>query len=135
MKKIVSVIILLFLFIFIAGYLYLYQDHRDVNATVATNSFNSSELLSIFQDADIENDKEILDQVILITGVATSKSAYTVTLDDKIFIEFNHKDDETFKYIFKVNETYTIKGRCLGYDDLLEEVKMDQAILENENPK
>ncbi len=112
------------------SYFYLYQDHRDVSATTAVNTFNSNQLLDVFQDSVIENDKEILDQVILITGVATSASEYSVILDHKIFIEFDQKNYNASNYVINKNQTYTIKGRCLGYDDLLEEVRIDQAILE-----
>lgn len=112
------------------SYFYLYQDHRDVSATTAVNTFNSNQLLDVFQDSVIENDKEILDQVILITGVATSAFEYSVILDHKIFIEFDQKNYNASNYVINKNQTYTIKGRCLGYDDLLEEVRIDQAILE-----
>jgi hypothetical protein len=27
----------------------------------------------------------------------------------------------------KVNDTIVVKGRCIGYDDLLEEIKLDQC--------
>ncbi|WP_438969146.1 OB-fold protein [Nonlabens sp.] len=130
MKKILVFITVLILVILMGSYFYLYQDHRDVSATTAVNTFNSNQLLDVFQDSVIENDKEILDQVILITGVATSASEYSVILDHKIFIEFDQKNYNASNYVINKNQTYTIKGRCLGYDDLLEEVRIDQAILE-----
>lgn len=130
MKKIIIFITVIILVIFIGSYFYLYQEHRDVSATTAINTFNSDQLLDVFQDSVIENDKEILDQVILISGVATGASEYSVILDDKIFIEFDQKNYNASNYVINKNQTYTIKGRCLGYDDLLEEVRIDQAILE-----
>lgn len=131
MKKIVIFLFLLVLVISILGYFYLYKNHRDVSTTDAVRSVSSKELLDVFQDSDIENDKEFLDQVIEISGLATSHSASTLTLDKKIFVEFDRSMDNTLKYIFKSNEEYTIKGRCMGYDDLLEEVKIDQARIIN----
>ena len=32
-----------------------------------------------------------------------------------------------------LNNDVTIKGRCIGYDDLLEELKMDQCIIIKNN--
>ena len=134
MKKIVVFLIVLFIIIAIAGYFYLYQDHRDVSTTDAVNSFKSSNLVEIFQDADQENDKLILDQVILVSGIATSNSSGSVTLDNKIFIELDSKNYKTSNYVINKNQSYTIKGRCLGYDDLLDEVKIDQAVIITDNP-
>lgn len=134
MKKIIVFLIVLFIIIAIAGYFYLYQDHRDVSTTDAVNSFKSSNLVEIFQDADQENDKLILDQVILVSGIATSNSSGSVTLDNKIFIELDSKNYKTSNYVININQSYTIKGRCLGYDDLLDEVKIDQAIIITDNP-
>ncbi len=135
MKKIVAFIILLFLVISIAGYFYLYQDHRKVSDTNAVKNLNANQLIEIFQDSDLENDKEILNQVVTVTGVITNSSANTLTIDNKIFIELEHPEDKSFTYVLNVNDSCTIKGRCLGYDDLLEEVKIDQAIIESKNPK
>lgn len=135
MKKTLLLLFAVCLVVFLCGYFYLYQNHRDVSSTEALTSVSSEELLAVFQDTDIANDKEILDQVILVTGVITSKSANSVILDDRIFVEFDDENYKSFNYVLIVNDTCTIKGRCLGYDDLLEEVKIDQAVLENENSK
>jgi hypothetical protein len=29
----------------------------------------------------------------------------------------------------KVNDSVTVKGRCIGFDDLLEEIKLDQCTI------
>jgi hypothetical protein len=124
MKKIV--LIAFFIVILgILGYNYLYQDHRDVATSNATSSYTSTELLALFTDNDARNDTHALDQVIEVSGLATDKSATSITLDRQVFIEF------TEPHKFSLNQTYTLKGRCLGYDDLLEEVKIDQAIFIN----
>jgi hypothetical protein len=125
MKKTVLIAFFIIVIIGILGYNYLYQDHRDVATSDATSSYTSTELLTLFTDKDTSNDAYALDQVIEVSGIATDKSANSITLDRKVFIELiePHK--------FALNQTYTLKGRCLGYDDLLEEVKIDQAIFIN----
>ncbi len=122
MRKI-GLALLVIVVVAICSYLYLYQDHRDVVATDASVSLNSQELLSVFNDSDIENDQTVLDQVIEIKGEITSINGHTLILDQLVFIEMVNAID--------VNEgsTVTIKGRCLGYDDLLGEIKIDQGIL------
>ncbi|WP_213522877.1 hypothetical protein [Nonlabens sp.] len=125
MKKIVLIVFFIIVILGILGYNYLYQDHRDVVTSNATASYTSSELIDLFTDQDSANDTDALDQVIEVSGVATATSTNSITLDGQVFIEFNtpHK--------VALNQTYTLKGRCLGYDDLLEEIKIDQAIVIN----
>jgi hypothetical protein len=125
MKKILLIAFFVIVIIGILGYNYLYQDHRDVATSDATSSYTSTELITLFTDQDTGNDALALDQVIEVSGLATDKTANSITLDGQVFIEFKepHK--------FSLNQTYTLKGRCLGYDDLLEEVKIDQAIFTN----
>lgn len=125
MKKILLIAFFIFVIIGILGYNYLYQDHRDVATSDATSSYTSTELLTLFTDQDTSNDARALDQVIEVSGTATDKSANSITLDGQVFIEFKEPHQ------LALNQTYTLKGRCLGYDDLLEEVKIDQAIFIN----
>jgi hypothetical protein len=105
----------------VASYFYIYQDHRDVSTTKAFQSFSAVELLNVFTDINVVNDKEVLDQVIEVTGVITDVLEDSVVLDELIFIELEKHQ------AVSIGQKITIKGRCLGYDDLLEEVKIDQA--------
>jgi hypothetical protein len=125
MKKILFIAFFIIVIIGILGYNYLYQDHRDVATSDATSSYTSTELITLFTDQDTSNDALALDQVIEVYGLATDTSANSITLNDQVFIEF------TAPHQLALNQTYTLKGRCLGYDDLLEEVKIDQAIFIN----
>ena len=125
MKKILLTAFFIIIIVGILGYNYLYQDHRDVATSNATSSYTSTELIALFTDNDASNDARALDQVVEVSGTATDTSANSITLDRKVFIEFKEPHQ------LALNQTYTLKGRCLGYDDLLEEVKIDQAIFIN----
>lgn len=120
-KKVLLIIILLVITMATGTYFYLYQGHRDVTTTASVETFDSQMLLGIFQDDDSTNDKRALDQVITVTGTVTSQNGNQVTLDDQIFIQM--KEVISLPLSSKV----AIKGRCLGYDELLEEIKIDQA--------
>ncbi|MEO9558943.1 MAG: hypothetical protein ABJG51_07315 [Nonlabens ulvanivorans] len=112
-------------FIVIIGYNYLYQDHVDVEQSKSSASFTSQVLIELFTDQDLQNDQRALDQIIEVKGKVTNVEKNTIILDEQIFIEM--VADEKLKE----NQLIIIKGRCLGYDELLEEVKIDQAILTN----
>jgi hypothetical protein len=122
MKKKIAVVFFIAVIIVVLGYNYVYQNHRDIASSDATSSFTPSELKVLFTDEDASNDLRALDQVIEVSGIATDVKATSITLDGEVFIELSKDHDA------EINQFYTIKGRCLGYDDLLEEVKIDQAI-------
>lgn len=117
--------LLLIGFIAIIGYNYLYQDHVDVNQSKAVASFTATELQELFTDQNLQNDQRALDQIIEVEGKVTNVDKNTILLDEQIFIELSADIK------LKENQVIIIKGRCLGYDDLLEEVKIDQAVLMN----
>jgi hypothetical protein len=45
-----------------------------------------------------------------------------VTINNKIYCQFESLNND-----LKVNDSVAIKGRCIGFDDLLEEIKLDQC--------
>lgn len=122
MVKKLTIFLLLFIAAAVAIYLYVYQDHRDVAATDASATFTSDSLQAVFTDSDPANDVKTLNAVILVKGTVTSTADSTIVLDHKIYVQLQKKTT------FRENQEVTVKGRCLGYDDLLEEVKIDQAI-------
>ena len=51
-----------------------------------------------------------------------SRDNESITINNKIFCNFTKIFSE-----LKVNDPISVKGRCIGYDDLLEEIKLDQC--------
>lgn len=123
MNKKLVIALLIILTLAVVGYNYLYQDHRDVANSVAVASFKSAELLSVFTDNDSSNDIKALDQVIEVKGNITYLSEKAITMDGLIFIEMIEIVD------LELGQEIIIKGRCLGYDDLMEEVRIDQGTI------
>ncbi|MDP5101957.1 MAG: hypothetical protein NWQ09_11580, partial [Nonlabens sp.] len=60
------------------------------------------------------------------TGTVTSQQDSMLTLENAVFIQMQ----KPMK--LKLNKQVTVKGRCMGYDDLLQEIKIDQAIIEKQ---
>ncbi|SHE33416.1 hypothetical protein SAMN05444278_101236 [Psychroflexus salarius] len=63
------------------------------------------------------------DKVVLISGTITSKDDKGLSLNNNIYCQLKEK-----QYI-SINENIRLKGRIIGYDDLLEELKLDQCII------
>lgn len=122
-KKAAFLLIPLLVIGFGITYVYIYKDHRDVSKSKTFKSFDAEELHAIFNDSNLSNDKEILDQVIEVSGTITDQSKSGIVINNNIFVVLIQTEDANYE------GKVTIKGRCLGYDDLLEEVKIDEATL------
>lgn len=64
-------------------------------------------------------------KVVHLTGEITALDKNGFTLNNKLFCQFKNEDDSSD---VKANQTITIKGRVIGYDDLLEELKLNECI-------
>ena len=125
MKKKILIGILISVVIAIVFYGYIYQSHRDISTEAATYSISIPELEKEF----IANDSLALvkyqDQTIELTAQITAVDVENkaIILDNKVFATFQESLPENII----TGKTATIKGRFLGYDDLLEEFKLDQS--------
>jgi len=103
----------------------IYKDHRDIAVEKPIYEMTSSDLVMQFsQSLEKANDK-FLDKIIIVHGIITEISSNSVVLDSQIRCYI--KDSLT--YIIPNNSKVQIKGRCIGYDELLDEIKLDQCLL------
>lgn len=125
MNKKIGYGILIILLATIAIYRYTYQDHRDISSEKATYTVSVPELKKEFASNDSLAFAKYQDQTIELTAKITAVDVENkaVILDNKMFATFN---DSLTKDIVS-GKTLKIKGRFLGYDELLEEFKMDQS--------
>ena len=123
MKKKYLILLLVFVIVLIVGYNYVYQDHRDIGSEKSSAKLNSTQLVENFLNSPKQADSLYLDKTIEITGTVTSIGDSDLVLNSKVFC--------TFEFVPQVemNSNITVKGRCIGFDDLLEEVKLDQCSL------
>ncbi len=113
----------LLIILILCGYFYLNQSHRNIKEEKVRYTLTSSELEESFGISGSE--MKIADQVIQTEGRITALDEKSITIDNKVEVSFMEKLPGGLKTGMEV----TIKGRCVGYDDLLGMVKVDQAIL------
>ncbi|WP_299113997.1 hypothetical protein [uncultured Winogradskyella sp.] len=101
------------------------SEHRDIANEKATVSLSAKDIFEQFQTNEALATTNYLDQVIEMKGGITSIEDNDVVLSNGVQVSFNSQ--ETLK--FQKGEQITIKGRCVGYDELLELVKIDQSTL------
>ena len=109
------------------GYKFLYHEHRDVSAEDATFTLSVKNLQDEFVANDSLANGKYADQTIEVTGKVTAidLTSNTITLDEKLAAVLKTKPVVPIA----LQQSIKIKGRFVGYDDLLEELKMDQVTL------
>ena len=104
----------------------MYKPHRNIAEEEAIVTISAEELQKNFSDEN--NTLKLTDKVVKVSGIISAiEQKTTLVIDDKIQVDFNI-DNQINKELIE-GTMITIKGRCVGYDDLLEIVKIDQAIL------
>lgn len=128
MKKIFWVLLLLVAVIGVIGYNYIYQDHRDINEEKANFSTTAIDIQKEFSNNAGASEAKYLNKVIKIVGQVSEINETGFTLNDAVFCSVNESNKLSKDNLSK---TITIKGRCIGYDDLLEQIKLDQCTIIN----
>ena len=119
--KIYFILIVLASMVGYFGYKYLYHAHRDINAETSVVE-TSAQLLS--EEYQRNGQDAYLNKTVTVSGTVTEKDANTITLDNSVHCTFEGEIAE-----IALNTQIKIKGRCIGYDDLFELVKMDQSTI------
>lgn len=127
MRKYLILIVIIVLAAFI-GYNYLYKDHRNIEGENAQYSLTAQQIHSEFSIDPIVSQNKYLNKTIEISGNVSEIKENEITIDDMVFCQISEK---AIQQEIKLNSNITIKGRFIGYDDLLEQIKLDQCIINN----
>ena len=127
MKKIIIIILVVFLVVATGLYFYAYKGHRDIASEKADYTLTLSQLQNDFKSNDSLFNAKYADKTIEIYGKITAIDLpnHAIMLDEKISVTF----EDSVMADFKILDVKYIKGRYVGFDDLLEEFKFDQAIV------
>lgn len=125
MKKFIVIIIIGFIIV-ILGYNYIYQDHRNIEKEKPAFVIDAKILAEQFEIDPANSEKKYLNQTMEISGIVTAINENTIILDNKVFCQFS----EDIVALQK-DSSVKVKGRFIGYDDLLEEIKLDQCSMSN----
>lgn len=123
--KIIIVLVILALLGF-GAYSYLYQGHRDIASEKQSYLVTANSIFEEFKTNETKANEKYLDKAIEVYGKVTGMDLETnsVIIDEKLFIVFKDKIKEgEMMLLSNVN----VKGRFIGYDDLLGELKMDEG--------
>ena len=128
-KKIAFVIAILAVLVSAGIYFYygfLFKEARNIESEMPDCQITATKLLEDYNSNPQNADALYLNKTIEITGKVTKQTDSVVIIENSVFCLFTQKT----KYQH-INNKVTVKGKCIGYDELFDEVKLDQCTLNN----
>ena len=126
MSKKVKIIGILLLAVLLVGFfVFNYVFHggaRDLATEDAVFTVTSKDITAEFTANVPAATKKYSDKAIAISGIVTAITDSIVTIDNTIICNFKTPDTT-----IKNEQNVTIKGRLVGFDDLMGELKLDQC--------
>ncbi|WP_347174695.1 OB-fold protein [Polaribacter uvawellassae] len=126
-RKILILAFIFVLFLGIFGYNYIYKDHRNISAEKAEFTLNTTDFIKEFNTNSKIAITKYLDKTIQLKGKVTEVEQSNFMLDDFIVC---YTDSLTLTQI-QEKSIIIVKGRNIGYDELLEYIKLDQVTFIN----
>jgi len=106
------------------GYKYTYHEHREISSEKEVFNGAALVLKQYFHENPDESSGKYLNKTIVVSGVISEIEANAIMIDDNVYCAFDKDINE-----FSIGKQIKVKGRCLGYDELLEVVKIDQSVV------
>ncbi|MCR8668588.1 hypothetical protein NO995_12915 [Aestuariibaculum sp. M13] len=126
-KRYYIYILAVFLIALYFGYSYIYQDHRNIETESADFVIEASALNEAFILSPAQSELKYINKTIEVSGIITDLNQTDMTLNNSVFCQFSN----SIQPPQKTNTIVKVKGRCIGFDDLLEQVKLDQCSVIN----
>ena len=103
------------------------KPHKDFDKSPFEVTIESRELISLYQDNTDNANTRFLNKILLVIGTITNIETNIIILDNGIVCTLDPSQIITDE--ININNKVSVKGRCIGYDDLLEEVRIDHSFI------
>lgn len=105
------------------GYNYvMHGGGRDLSSETASFTVSSKDIALEFTNNTDAANKKYLEKAVAIHGVITSAKPLEIIIDNTIICKLKEPNNT-----FKKDQVITVKGRVVGYDDLMGEIQLDQC--------
>jgi hypothetical protein len=133
MKRKKTAIVIAGLLLAVSAGIYLYygvvfKEARNIESEMPDFSIAATKLLNDYNSNPEKADSLYLNKTIEITGKVTKETDSVVILENTVFCLFTQKTKDRL-----INSKVTVKGKCIGYDELFQEVKIDQCTINKQN--
>ncbi|WP_264524620.1 OB-fold putative lipoprotein [Flavobacterium sp. N502536] len=105
-------------------YGFVFKEARNIASEIPEFSITTTKLLHDYNSNTEKADSLYLNKTIEITGKVTKETDSVVILENNIFCLFTKKTKDKL-----LNNKVTVKGKCIGFDELFQEVKLDQCTI------
>ncbi|MBS1534350.1 MAG: hypothetical protein JST78_04670 [Bacteroidetes bacterium] len=126
MKKSRIIGLALIIAIVIAIGVYWYVMHggaRNLASEDATYTVNAKDITQEFATNSERANKKYLEKAVVVTGKVTEVHANQVIIDNSVVCLLQQPDSK-----IKLNQSIIMKGRVVGFDDFMGEIKLDQCL-------
>ena len=122
--KIIAVALLVVAAGLFLGYTYIMKGgERNLQTEEATFRISADELSAAFSENAAAATKKYLNKAVEVTGKITSSKGNELVLNANIICTMQKPTQ------LNAGESISVKGRVLGFDDLMGEIKLDQCYL------
>lgn len=131
MKRRILLTAFLVIVVLAACYLYygvLYKEGRNVNTEAPAFTLQADEIYAQYELNAANADAEYLNKTIEVKGEITEAQTHIIILSPGVSCSFDNPTDK-----MSLGSKVTVKGRCLGYDELFGQVKIDQCSIIKHN--
>lgn len=105
-------------------YGFLYKEVRDVSSEASAFTVTAKKLSDEYSANAVHADVKYLNKTIELNGLVTDVKDSLVIINHKVVCGFDAAVGNP-----GINKNITIKGRCIGFDELFGEVKLDQCTI------
>lgn len=120
-KIIIAVVSLAIIFGAVGFNYVIHGGARDIQSEESVFKVGAKEFVNEFTSNSEQATKKYLNKTIEISGQITNVKDSVVTVNDIVVCKMISLDK------VKNNETTTLKGRVVGFDDLLGEIQLDEC--------
>ena len=126
LKILIAIVFVVIVSFFSLRYYAYNAGKRDIQSEETAFVVSSKEIVTEFTSNTTASNKKYLEKPVAISGIITSVNGKEVILDNSVNCSLIIATNS-----IKKDQKVTIKGRVVGYDDLLGEVRLDQCNLSN----
>ena len=119
---------LLFFIAFFGTVFFTYnKPHKDFSAAQADITLEAAKLYEHYQNDLSDANLKFLDKVLLVNGPVTELNSNLVIIGGNIVCSLDSL--YVLDTSIKLDDKISVKGRCIGYDDLFGEVRIDHCFI------
>jgi hypothetical protein len=109
-------------------YGFLFKEARNIETEMPDFSITAAQLIEDYSSNPEKANSLYLNKTIELKGLVTKETDSVIVLENSVFCLFTQKITQKL-----LNNNTVVKGKCIGYDELFQEIKLDQCTINKQN--